>query len=147
GTGRLPVPLLGFADVNGDGRIDRADVDLLADGVLGLPILTQPRPLLAEPASGSSEGGVPVRPRVYFPKPIIPATLTADHFYASFAGQKLPARIVPATDGTFAWLFLETNMPSSAQIKVTVDGSSISVMSGEILDADADLQPGGIFQA
>jgi hypothetical protein len=112
----LPRELLGYADLNADGYINQADIDLLADAILGLPIATQPRPLTSEPASGASEVGVTVRPRVYFPKPIIPATLNSNNFYASFAGGKLPARIVPAGDGRFAWLFFETNMPNASQI-------------------------------
>jgi len=116
---------------------DQRDVDMLAQAILGTPITTQPRPILAEPASGASEVGVTVRPRVYFPKPITPSTLNSNNFYASFAGRKLPARIVPANDGTFAWLFLDPSMPSASQIQVAVDGSTISVLSGEILDANA----------
>jgi len=142
----LAVPLRGYADVTGDGYINQADVDMMAQAVLGTPITTSPRPLIAEPASGANEVGVTVRPRVYFPKPIIPSTLNSNNFYASFAGRKLPARIVPANDGTFAWLFLDPPMPGASQVQVTVDGSTISVVSGEILDADADLAPGGMFR-
>ncbi len=145
-SGILPVGLRGYADVNGDGYLNQADVDMLAAAILGTPISTRPKPLLAEPGSGASEVGVTVRPRVYFPKPIIPATLNSNNFYASFAGRKLPARIVTANDGTFAWLFFVTNMPNASQVQVTVDGSTISVISGEILDADADLAPGGLFK-
>ncbi len=146
GSALLAPPLRGYADVNGDGYINQADADMLADAILGIPITAQPKALIAEPASGASEVGVTVRPRVYFPKPIIPATLNSNNFYASFAGQKLPAHIVPANDGTFAWLFFETNMPNASQIQVLVDGSAISVISGEILDADADGAPGGLFK-
>ena len=98
----LPVSLRGYADVTGDGRIDQRDVDLVVKAILGVPITTQPRPIVAEPASGASEVGVTVRPRVYFPKPIIPSTLNSNNFYASFAGRRLPGRIVAANDGTFA---------------------------------------------
>lgn len=85
-TGILPVELRGYADVTGDGTIDQRDIDMLADAILGIPIPTRPRPIISEPASGASEVGVTVRPRVYFPKPIIPATLNSNNFYASFAG-------------------------------------------------------------
>jgi len=142
----LPRLLLGYADVNGDGYLNEKDVDRLADAILGIAITTQPKPLVSEPASGSSEVGVTVRPKVIFPKPIMPSTLNSNNFYASFAGRKLPARIVPANDGSFAWLFFETNMPNACQVQVTVDGATISVASGEILDADADSLPGGIFK-
>jgi hypothetical protein len=100
GGGLLPVELRGYADFNGDGVIDRTDAELLADAILGLPVITQPRSFSSEPAAGASEVGVTVRPRVYFPKPIVPATLNGNNLYASALGQKLPARIVPSTDGT-----------------------------------------------
>ena len=145
-TGILPVELRGYADVNGDGYINQADVDMLADAILGIPITTRPRPILSEPSSGASEVGVTVRPKVVFPKPILPSTLNSNNFYASFSGKKLPATIVPANDGTFAWLFLDPAMPNASQIQVTVDGSTISVIDGEILDADADGAPGGLFK-
>ena len=35
-AGILPVSLRGYADVTGDGRLDQADVDMLADAILGL---------------------------------------------------------------------------------------------------------------
>ena len=146
GATPLANNLRGYADVNGDGYLNHADVTVMENAILGLPITTVPRLLLAEPGGGASEVGVTVRPRVYFPKPIVPATLNSNNFFASFAGRKLPARIVPANDGTFAWLFFETNMPNASQVQVTVDGSTISVISGEILDADADLAPGGLFK-
>src|SRR5437867_568727 len=65
GTGILPVALQPFADLNGDTFINQTDVDLLADLILGLPLPT--RPVTFEPASGSSEVGVTVRPKAIFP--------------------------------------------------------------------------------
>ena len=41
-AGILPASLRGYADVTGDGRLDQADVDMLADAILGLPITTRP---------------------------------------------------------------------------------------------------------
>src|SRR5437868_13799261 len=70
GSATLAPELRGYADVNGDGYLNAADVDMLVDAILGVPITTKPKPLIAEPASGPSTVGVTVRPRVYFPKPI-----------------------------------------------------------------------------
>src|SRR5262249_6388215 len=70
GTGLLPASLRGYADVTGDGYINQADVDMLANAILGIPIPTRPRPIVSEPAGGASEVGVTVHPRVFFPKPI-----------------------------------------------------------------------------
>jgi hypothetical protein len=145
GTGILPVAVLPFADLNGDTLIDRTDIDLLADLILGLPLPT--KPVALEPASGSSEVGVTVRPRAIFPRPIDTATLNSNNFFASFAGQKLPATIVPANNGTFAWLFFDPPMPNASQIQITVDGATIRTLIGTPLDADGDGAPGGVARA
>ena len=103
GSAALVFQLRGYADVNDDGFLNQADVDVMADAILGLPIPAPlPRSVRSEPSSGASEVGVTVRPKVIFPKPIDTSTLNSNNFYASFAGRKLSARIVPATDGTFA---------------------------------------------
>src|SRR5262249_20855800 len=45
------------------------------------------------------------------------------------------ATIVPAPDGTFAWLFLTTPMPGASTITVTVDGATVRAADGSLLDA------------
>src|SRR5213075_835469 len=71
------------------------------------------------------------------------STLNSSNFYLSFAGSKLPATIVPAHDGTFAWLFPTQNLPGASLITLTVDGASIHAADGQQLDADGDGTPGG----
>jgi hypothetical protein len=144
-TGLLPIEQQPFADLDGDGLITQSDVDLLADLILDLPLPS--RPVTFVPASGSSEVGVTVRPKVTFPRPIDVSTLNSNNFFASFAGQKLPARIVPASNGTFAWLFFDPPMPNASQIEVTVDGSTIRTLVNTLLDADGDGEPGGVARA
>jgi hypothetical protein len=142
GVTNLPPALLPSADISGDGILDQSDVDGLADLILGLPITA--RPVTLDPTSGSSDVGVMVRPKATFPRQIDTSTLNSNNFYASFAGKKLPATIVPASNGTFAWLFFSPQgMPNSCQITVTVDGSTITNLLGEQLDADGDGVPGG----
>ncbi len=73
---------------------------------------------------------MPVRfdpgPQVYFSRPVDPASLTASNFFATGpSGTKLPARIVTADDGSFAWLFFADPMPGGAQITLHVDGATI----------------------
>jgi len=143
--GILPGELVPFADMNGDAFVNQTDIDLLADVILGLPLSS--RPITFEPASGSSEVGVTVRPKATFPRPIDVSTLNSNNFYASFAGQKLPARIVPAPNGTFAWLFFDPSMPNASQVQITVDGATIRTLVGTPLDADGDGAPGGVARA
>src|SRR4029453_14907133 len=70
------------------------------------------------PLGGAVDVGVTLRPQVFFSKAVDPATLNDGNFFASFSGQKLPARIVPSSDGKFAWLFFQDRMPDNALIKV-----------------------------
>ena len=130
-----------FADLNGDSFVNETDIDLLADLILGLPLPTKPVSL--EPANGASEVGVTDRPKVIFPRPVDVSTLNSNNFFASFSGQRLRATIVPANNGTFAWLFFDPPMANASQIQVTVDGSTITNLLGQALDADGDGAPGG----
>src|SRR5262249_17326814 len=87
--------------------------------------------------------GVTFKPQVFFSKPVDPASLNATNFFVSYSGQPVPARIVPANDGRFAWLFVQGPMPAAARLTLTVDGSTIRAAAGETLDADGDGLPGG----
>src|SRR6266571_9429969 len=50
GSAHLDPQLRGYADVNGDGHINQADVDMLADVILGIPITPSPgQPSLNRP--------------------------------------------------------------------------------------------------
>lgn len=117
----------------------------MANLILEIPIPS--KSVAFEPANGSSEVGVTVRPKATFPRPVDVSTLNSNNFYASFAGRKLPARIVPAPNGTFAWLFFDPPMPNASQVQITVDGSTITNLLGQPLDADGDGAPSGVVRA
>lgn len=137
---------LALADITDDGYLTEEDITAMESAVLGVPILGAPRPVRLEPGSGASEVGVTVRPRITFPKPIDTSTLNSSNFFVSFAGRHLPATIVPAADGSFAWLFLKDPLPNSSQISLTIDGASIRTRLGATLDPDGDGTPGGLVQ-
>lgn len=142
----LPLPLLPYADVNEDGYLNQSDVTMLRDAILGIPLPVNTRPVALEPATGSSDVGVTVRPKAMFPKPIDLATLNSNNFYATFAGRRLAATITPANNGTFAWLFFHEPMPNASQVQVTVDGSTLRTRTGLPLDADGDGALGGVMR-
>ena len=99
------------------------------------------------PLDGAVDVGCTFRPQVFFSKPANPATLSSSNFFASFGGQTLAATIVPANDGSFAWLFLSSPMPGGAEIEVTVDGSTIlPAGGGAALDAAGNGTPGSVLQ-
>jgi len=98
------------------------------------------------PAAGSNQVGVTQRPQILFSRPVNAASLTANSLFASGPdGTKLAASIVPASDGSFAWLFFDAPMPGGAQITVHVDGGLIrAAVDGAFLDADNNGEPGGV---
>jgi hypothetical protein len=96
------------------------------------------------PVNGAGDVGSTFRPQVFFTRPVDPTSLTADDFFATGpSGDKLPAHIVPAADGSFAWLFFAGPMPGGAQITVHLIGNSIrAAADGALLDADMSMMPG-----
>ncbi len=99
------------------------------------------------PLNNATEVGVTFRPKVNFTRPIDTSTLTHSNFYVSdAAGNVLPTTIVPANDGSFAWLFVRDPLPGAARVTVTVDGSSIRAADNSLLDADGDGTPGGTLR-
>ena len=97
------------------------------------------------PQPGASDVGSTFRPQVFFSLPVNMATLTNNNFYATdTTGTKLAATIVPAQDGTFAWLFFTNPMPGASTITIHVDGTTIlAAGDGQALDADGNGTPGG----
>ena len=99
------------------------------------------------PLNGAVDVGTTYHPQVFFSRPVNPASLTSANFYATDpSGAKLAANIVPSGDGTFAWLFFTSPMPSSSEITVHLDGSTIAAAAdGAMLDADNNGTAGGQF--
>src|SRR5262249_41825693 len=54
------------------------------------------------PLDGAGDVGVTFRPKVIFSRPVDPTTLNASDFFATGpSGDTIPAKIVPADDGSF----------------------------------------------
>jgi hypothetical protein len=88
------------------------------------------------PAAGATDVGVTFRPKVVFSRPVDPSTLNANGFFVTdTTGAKLPAAIVPADDGSYAWLFFTNPLPGASTLTLTVDGSAIKAADGTLLDA------------
>ncbi|WP_291983891.1 Ig-like domain-containing protein [Candidatus Accumulibacter sp. ACC005] len=99
------------------------------------------------PSSGADDVGATFRPQVFFSRPVDVTTLNSSNFYATdTTGARLAATIVPAADGSFAWLFLQNPMPGASTISVHVVGDTIRAANGgQALDADGDGTAGGSF--
>ena len=99
------------------------------------------------PLDGAADVGSTFRPQVFFSIPVDSGTLNSNNFYASFAGQKIESRTVPANDGSFAWLFFAAPMPGGSRLQVTVDGSTIlPAGGGPVLDAAGTGVPGSLLR-
>jgi len=99
------------------------------------------------PANGAGDVGVTYHPQINFSRAVDATTLTEASFYATAAdGTKIPARIVPANDGSYAWLFFQEPLPGASTITLHVDGNAIRAANGGLLlDADADGTAGGVL--
>jgi PAP2 superfamily/Bacterial Ig-like domain len=99
------------------------------------------------PLNGARDVGSTYRPQVFFSRAVNPTSLSANNFYATGPnGSKLAANIVPAGDGSFAWLFFTQPMPGASQITVHLDGATIlAAGDGVALDADGNGVAGGQF--
>ncbi|HEY2253375.1 MAG TPA: Ig-like domain-containing protein, partial [Planctomycetaceae bacterium] len=99
------------------------------------------------PLDGADDVGATYKPQVFFSRPVNTASLNSNNFYATGPdGTKLAANIVPADDGTFAWLFFTQPMPGSSKITIHLDGSTIlAAADGAALDADGNGSAGGLF--
>jgi hypothetical protein len=97
------------------------------------------------PLNGARDVGSTYHPQVFFSRAVNPTSLNANNFYATGPnGAKLAANIVPAGDGSFAWLFFTQPMPSASQITVHVNGATIlAAADGAQLDANDDGVAGG----
>ncbi len=97
------------------------------------------------PTDGSQDVGSTFKPQVFFSRPVDPLSLNGNNFYATdISGVKIPAKIVPSRDGSFAWLFFTNPMPGASTITVHIDGKTIlAATGGQPLDADGNGAAGG----
>jgi len=147
GTPRLSPEWAVFADMNQDGAVNETDADLLADAVVGntaLPDVPLNRPYETSPGSG--ESGIAVTRETVF-RLVQPlgtnALVTTTNLYAEFGGRRLLCRCELSSDRRTVTLFYLENLPGSARVRVTFNGSGLTDFLGRPLDLDGDGQPGG----
>ncbi len=71
-------------------------------------------------------------------------TFAASSLFAEFGGRRLLSRNELSGDRKTATLFYLENLPASARVHVTLDGTNLRDATGTPLDADNDGLPGGI---
>ncbi len=102
---------------------------------------------VASVSPGFGETGVAVTREtlVRFTAPLAPTTtLTLQDLRAEVGGREVLARTELSTDRRTATLFYLENLPGSARVRVTLDGTRLLDAAGRALDADGDGQPGGL---
>jgi hypothetical protein len=133
--------------------LDPSDAARIAPASGGLTWLQQyevehPVPtaiLETSPVNGESDVAVTRRTEVKFTGPLGANTLvTTNHLFASVGGRRILSRIELASDRTKVTLFYLENLPSSARVRVTLDGTGLADAHGLDLDADGDGTPGGV---
>jgi hypothetical protein len=146
-TQLLPPELRPLADLDGDGAIAPADVDLFLAEILGV---NEPRDLplstlrFTSPETGRRGVAVTRETIVHFTIPLAPdSLLDIGHFHAEFGGQRILSRVELAGDRAKATLFHLEPLPANARIQVTLDGTGLTDLLGRPFDADGDGQPGG----
>lgn len=73
------------------------------------------------------------------------AMVTAGRLSAEFGGRRLLTRAEVSRDRRTLTLFYLENMPASARVVVTLDGTGLEDASGRALDVDGDGQAGGRY--
>jgi hypothetical protein len=99
----------------------------------------------SSPAAGESEVSVTRETVLRFSQPLAAGTvLDTTRLFASYGGRKLLSRAELSADRQHATLFYLENLPASARIRVSLDGTGLKDSRGRDVDADADGQPGGV---
>ena len=136
-----------FADVNSDGLLNEADVELLVDLVLEKTTLTDvpfARPLETSPGHGEDHVALTREAVVRFSLPLAPTvTLSTDDFSASFGGRRILSRVEISSDRLKVTLFPLEQLPASARIRAHLKGVNLRDTLGRQLDLNRDGIAGG----
>lgn len=144
--------LFPFVDIDSDGFLTINDVEVLSDIVLGRSALSGlPLSTVRRLSPDSGEGGVAVtrETKIRLSTPLSEesaVSISSADFYATFAGETLPGRIVVSADRTQLTLFYDNPLPPSARVRVTLDGNGLTDNRGRVLDLDGDGEEGGILK-
>ena len=129
------------ADINGDQVIDSEDLWLVVSnfgpGMVSIDSTS--------PQNGEIGVAITRETIIRLNGPIDPATVTPTSILARFAGQELATRLHVSKDHETVTLFYQQPLPSSARVRVIVDGNSITDARGFGIDAVGDGLAGGFF--
>ncbi len=98
------------------------------------------------PSAGETMVNVTRETTIRFDDRIDPATLTPASFRVIANGAPVPGRIVVSSTERFATYFYDDPLPASTEVQIVIDGTQIRGRDGLLLDADGDLEPGGVLK-
>ena len=147
GVQPLSSNLVFYADLDQDGSVNEADATLLANAVLGVnPLIDFPFTRVHEssPANQESDVALTRETILRFTQPLAAdLALGPDTLYAEARGRRLLSRVELSSDRRRLTLFYLENLPSNAEVEVTLRGSELKDFLGRSVDADGDGFPGG----
>ena len=136
-----------YADVNQDGLVTDADIEAIANVIMGLTGLqTLPTAKILSTSPGTGEGNVSLTRETIarFSQPLASTNIvTTNCMYAEFGGRRILSRLELAQDRRALTLFYLEPLPSSARVRVTINGNLLTSLLGQTLDADGDGNAGG----
>src|SRR5712692_7130020 len=138
GTAPLGAQLALFADMNQDGLVNEADVNLLTSVILGVaPLLDFPltRVRQTSPMDGEIDVSVTRETIFHFTQPLSSNTLitTAD-LHANFGERQILSRVELSSNLKTVTLFYLEPLPASALVRVTFDGTALADWLGRPVD-------------
>ncbi|MBO9403261.1 DUF6851 domain-containing protein [Shimia sp. R9_3] len=99
------------------------------------------------PSDGTERSNLDRQIFVEFDRPIDPATVTSDSFQVMALGEALDGRITVSSNGRIITFFPDDLLPAATELRIKVDGDTITGLDGKPVDADGDGAAGGLFQA
>ncbi|MBW3623260.1 MAG: Ig-like domain-containing protein [Armatimonadetes bacterium] len=135
-------------DVNFDGGVTVQDTILILRAAVNIQPLPEPPALTqlleTSPANGETEVAVTRETKLRFTRPLAQnVTLNGDLLNATFAGNRLPARLHLSTDRKTLTLFYTSELPAGARVRVTLAADTLLDEKGKAVDANGDGKPGG----
>ncbi len=136
-------------DPGGTVTADKVGSDTLVaslDGLMAEVGVEVSEPVLefSSPANGESDVAVTRETVLQFSAPLDPTTIHAQSIFAEFAGTTLATTLRLSADQKRVTLFYDDSLPSSARIRINLNGDIIRALGDAAIDLDRSGTTGGL---